>query len=66
MFLNILVRPNFNPERKCFENEHECTNSYGTKICVQEKFKIVACAIYRKVYCDDDEVYIENSWPKKR
>ena len=53
----ILVQENFNPERKCFENEYECENSYGYKICVEEKNKIVACAKYSKKLCSDDEIY---------
>ena len=55
---NFLVQENFYPERKCFENEYECENSYGYKICVEEKYKTFACAKYSKTLCDDDEVNI--------
>lgn len=46
---------NFNPTRKCLENEHECYNSYGYKICVEEKTKYIACARYSLRMCDDNE-----------
>ena len=46
---------NFNPTRKCLENEHECYNSYGCKICVEEKIKFIACASYSPRMCNDNE-----------
>ena len=46
---------NFNPTRKCLENEHECYNSYGYKICVEEKIKFIACASYSPRMCNDNE-----------
>ena len=51
------VKENFYPERKCFKYEQECENSYGYKICVQEKYKVVACATYNsKTFCDDHTI----------
>ena len=46
---------NFNATRKCIESEHECTNTYGYKICVKEEVKHAACAEYSTVLCDDDK-----------
>ena len=46
---------NFNATRKCIESEHECTNTYGYKICVKKEVKHVACAEYSTVLCDDDK-----------
>ena len=51
---------NFNPTRRCYENEHKCTNSYGYKICVDEKAKNFACAKYSKKLCDDEKTIHEN------
>ena len=53
----LLVKENFNPERKCFKNEYECKNSYGYNVCVEEKYKIIACAKYSKTLCDDDTIF---------
>ena len=44
-----------------FENEYECENSYGYKICVQEEYKIVACATYSKTFCYDDEIFFKEN-----
>ena len=41
----------------CFKNEYECENSYGYKICVQEKIRFIACAKYSKILCDDDTIF---------
>ena len=54
---NFLVQPNFHPERNCTENEYECENSYGYKICVQEEHKTVACAKYSKIFCNDEAFF---------
>ena len=43
---------NFHPTRTCTENEIECKNSNGFKICVEEKVKDVACAKYSTIICD--------------
>ena len=56
---------NFNPTRKCTENEIECNNSYGYKICVEEKIKHVACADYSTELCDDDSVLVKIIITKK-
>ena len=42
------------------DGEHECTNSYGYKICVEEKVKIFACANYSKELCYDDKAVHEH------
>ena len=52
---------NFNPTRKCLENEHECYNSYGYKICVEEKTKYIACARYSLRMCDDNENFYKKN-----
>ena len=49
---------NYNATRKCSESEHECTNTYGYKICVKEEVKHVACAQYSTVLCDDDKFLV--------
>ena len=53
---------NFNATRKCIESEHECTNTYGYKICVKEEVKYVACAEYSTVLCDDDKFLRQNEF----
>ena len=50
---------NFKPSRNCTNNEHECKNSYGHKICVEEKFKQVACAEYWTILCNEDKFLYE-------
>ena len=59
----------FKPTRNCTINEHECKNSYGHKICVDEKVKHIACAVYTTKLCDVDKFYTEeivfgNIWKK--
>ena len=49
---------NFKPTRNCSQREHECENSYGYKICVEEKIKHVACAKYSKKNCGDDQLFL--------
>ena len=53
---------NFNATRKCSESEHECTNTYGYKICVKEEVKHVACALYSTVSCDDDKFLYQDEY----
>ena len=49
---------NYKPTRNCTENEIECRNSYGYKICVEEKLKDVACAKYSTLLCEDDSLFL--------
>ena len=49
----------FKPMRTCTQTEHECKNSYGYDICVDEKVKRIACAVYTTKLCDDDKFYAE-------
>ena len=55
----FLEKENFKLSRKCTKDEHECRNTYGSKICVPEKLKYVACAKYSIKTCDDDKFLTE-------
>ena len=48
---------NYKPTRNCTDKEIECKNSYGYKICVEEKVKDVACAKYSTLLCEDDSLF---------
>ena len=50
---------NFNPTKSCAANKIQCENSYGNKICVNEKVKKVACAKYLQRTCDDDSLFLQ-------
>ena len=49
---------NYKPTRNCTENEIECRNSHGYKICAEEKVKDMACASYSTVLCEDDSLFL--------
>ena len=64
MVLFLLEKENFNPRTKCVQNEIECKNSYGYKICVQEKTKKFACAKYLTELCDEDKFIADSALGK--
>ena len=57
-FFFLLELANFYPTRNCTENEIECKNSYGYEICVEERFKYVACADYSTFMCDEKSLNV--------
>ena len=50
---------NYKPTRSCTGSKVECRNSYGYKICVEEKVKDVACATYSTILCEDDSLFLK-------
>ena len=50
----------FRPSSECTEKEHKCKNSYGNTICVRPEVKNVACAVYPKNICADNNAIAYN------